>query len=205
MRKLISGMFITLDGVVEAPQKWNPPYYNEEMTDVVQAQLAASDTHLYGRRSYEMFRSVFTGPAAGRIAHSPIMNETPKALVSTTITDPDWGPTTLITSDVAAEIQRLKEQPGKNINVEASGTLVGFLLEQGLLDELHLLIHPIVVGAGKRLFQERSHHLPLRLLESKAFTTGVVYLRLAPGETQASPTSVRIDARNRSVGCSASV
>lgn len=191
---------MTLDGVVETPHQWNPPYYNEEMTAVVQAQLAAGDTHLYGRRSYEMFRSVFTGPAAGRIPHAPIMNETPKFLVSTTITDPDWGPTTLITGDVAAEIQRLKEQPGKNINVEASATLVRFLLEEGLLDELHLLVHPIVVGTGKRLFAEGSHHVPLRVLESKTLTTGVVYLRLAPTETPATPSGDKTDARNRSVG-----
>ena len=91
MRSSIPGMFITLDGVVEAPHKWNPPYYNQEMTDVVQAQLAASDTHLYGRRSYEMFRSVFTGLGAERIPHAPIMNETAKVLVSSTITDPRLG------------------------------------------------------------------------------------------------------------------
>ena len=192
-------MFITLDGVVEAPHKWNPPYYNQEMTDVVQAQLAASDTHLYGRHSYEMFRSVFTGPAAGRIAHAPTMNETPKVLVSTTITDPDWGPTVLIADDVAAAIQRLKNQPGKNINVGASGTLVRYLLEEGLLDELHLLVHPILVGTGRRLFDEGSHHVPLRLLESKTFTTGVIYLRLVPTGSQASPGDARNDAQNRSV------
>ena len=197
-------MFITLDGVIEAPHKWNPPYYNDEMTDVVQAQLAPSDTHLYGRRSYELFRSVFTGPAAGRIAHAPIMSETPKVLVSNTITDPDWGPTALITGDVAAKVHRLKEQPGKNINVEASGTLVRFLLEESLLDELHLLVHPIVVGTGKRLFNEGSQRLPLRLLESKTFTTGVVYLRLAPDRSHASPTALGIDGRSRAVGCSAS-
>ena len=199
MRKLISGMFITLDGVVETPHKWNPPYYNQEMTDVVQAQLAASDTHLYGRRSYEMFRSVFTGPAAGRIPHAPIMNETPKVLVSSRLTDPDWGPTTLITGDVAAEIRSLKEQPGKNINVEASGTLVRFLLEEGLLDELHLLVHPIVVGTGKRLFEDGGRHASLRLLESKTFTTGVTYLRLAPSGTQASPAGVGTVVRDGSV------
>jgi dihydrofolate reductase len=179
MRKLISSLFTTLDGVVENPHGWNPPYYNQEMSDTVLAQLAASDTHLYGRRSYEMFRSVFTGPAAERIPHAPIINQTPKVLVSSTIDGSDWGPTTVISRDIATQIRHLKQQPGKNINVEASGSLVQFLLTEGLLDELHLLVHPIVVGTGKRLFEGGAAQVPLRLLESKTFTTGVVSLRLA--------------------------
>lgn len=179
MRKIVAGMFITLDGVVEAPEKWNPPYYNQEMTGAVQAQLAASDTHLYGRRSYELFRSVFTGPAADKIPHAPMMNNIPKIVVSTTLKNPDWGPTTLISSDMAAELTKLKQQPGKNINVGASGTLVRFLLQEGLLDELHLHVHPIVVGTGKHLFGEGSSQVPLQLLESKSFTNGVVSLRYA--------------------------
>jgi dihydrofolate reductase len=184
-------MFITLDGVVESPHSWNPPYYNQEMTDTVQAQLADSDTHLYGRRSYEMFRSVFTGPAAERIAHAPIMTGTPKVLVSTTATDPDWGPTTLITGDIAAEVRELKQQPGKNINVQASGTLVRFLLRADLLDELNLLVHPVVVGTGKRLFEHGTPQVHLRLLEAKAFATGVVLLRLAPTAANASSETER--------------
>jgi dihydrofolate reductase len=197
MRKLISGIFITLDGVVEAPHAWNPPYYNDEMTDVVQALLAASDTHLYGRRSYEMFHSVFTGAAANRIAHAPTMNETPKVLVSSTITAPDWGPTTLITGDVAAKIHALKQQPGKNINVQASGTLVRFLLENGLLDELHLLVHPVVVGTGTHLFEDGNHPVPLQLLDSMPFATGVIYERLAPVEPPASTTAAARDRRDQ--------
>jgi hypothetical protein len=84
MRKIISGMFITLDGVVEAPQKWNPPYYDGEMTQAVMGQIAAAGTHLYGRRSYDLFRSVFTGPAAARIPHAQMMTSAPKVVVSAT-------------------------------------------------------------------------------------------------------------------------
>ena len=180
MRKIVAGMFITLDGVVEAPEKWNPPFYNQEMTEAVQGQLATSDTHLYGRRSYELFRSVFTGPAAKQIPHSPLMNDAPKVVVSTTLTDADWGPTELISSDVGTRLGELKQQPGKDINVGASGTLVRFLLEEGLLDELRLLVHPIVVGAGRHLFEEGNKHVGLKLLDSTTFTTGVVSLRYAP-------------------------
>ena len=180
MRKIIAGMFITLDGVIEAPEKWNPPYYNHEITDAVQSQIAASDLHLYGRRSYELFRSVFTGPAGERIPHAPIMNHAPKVVVSTTLENPEWGPTTVISDNVAEQLTQLKHQSGKNINVGASGTLVRFLLTEGLLDELRLMIHPVVVGTGRHLFAEGHQQVPLQLVESTTFSTGVVSARYQP-------------------------
>jgi dihydrofolate reductase len=177
MRKIISGLFITLDGVIDAPQRWNPPYYDDEMTQAVQAQLAGADTHLYGRRSYELFRAVFTGPNAP--PHGGMMTSAPKVLVSTTLTDPDWGPTTVISGDVTAELTKLKQQPGKNINVGASGTLVRYLLAEGLLDELNLLVHPVVVGTGKHLFEGGNAQVPLTLAEARPHSNGVVALRYA--------------------------
>jgi dihydrofolate reductase len=154
MRKIIAGMFITLDGVVEAPEKWNPPYYDDELNQAVMPQLAAADTHLYGRRSYQLFRSVFTGPTAP--PHAGMMTSTPKIVISATLKDPDWGPTTVISSNITTALTELKQQPGQDITVGASATLVRFLLAEHLLDELMLLVHPVVVGTGKRLFQESS-------------------------------------------------
>ncbi|SRR5712691_12789658 len=90
MRKILAGLFITLDGVVEAPEKWNPPYYDDEMTQAVMPQIAGAGAHLYGRRSYELFRGVFTGPAAP--PHAGLMTSTPKIVVSATLERPDWGP-----------------------------------------------------------------------------------------------------------------
>ena len=87
MRKIIAGMFITLDGVVEAPEKWNPPYYDDELNQAVMPRMASAGAHLYGQRSYELFRRVFTGPAAP--PHAPLMTNTPKFLVSTTMDNPD--------------------------------------------------------------------------------------------------------------------
>jgi dihydrofolate reductase len=109
-----------------------------------------------------------------------MMNDTPKIVVSTTLKVPDWGQTTLIRSDVAAELGKLKREPGKDISVGASGTLVRFLLQEGLLDELHLHVHPIVVGTGRHLFEEGTRHVPLQLLESRPFTNGVVSQRYVP-------------------------
>ena len=133
MRKIIAAMFITLDGVVEAPEKWNPPYYDDELNQAVMPRIASAGAHLYGRRSYELFRSVFTGQAAP--PHAPLMTNTPKIVVSSTLDNPDWGPTTVINGDVGPALARLKEQPGRDITVGASGTLVRFLLRERLLDE----------------------------------------------------------------------
>jgi dihydrofolate reductase len=177
MRKITAGLFMTLDGVVEAPEKWNPPYYDDEMSQAVMPQLTAAGTHLYGRRSYELFRSVFTGPAAP--PHAEMMTSMPKVVVSTTLDRPDWGPTTVISSDITAALTKLRQQPGQDISVGASGTLVQFLLQEGLLDELSLLVHPVVVGTGQHLFEGGAGKVPLKLLESRPHSNGVVALRYA--------------------------
>ncbi|MCW2894854.1 MAG: deaminase-reductase protein [Actinomycetia bacterium] len=178
MRKIIAGMFITLDGVVEAPEKWNPPYYDDELSQAVMPQLAAGGTHLYGRRSYELFRAVFTGPGAP--PHAELMNRAAKVVISTTLRDASWGPTTVISGDVATALAELKRQPGKDITVGASGTLVRFLLAERLLDELSLFVHPVLAGAGARLFAGQGGQVPLTLLESRRHRNGIVALRYAP-------------------------
>jgi len=179
VRKIVAGLFITLDGVIEAPEKWNPPYYDDELSRAVMPLIEDAGTHLYGRRSYELFRAVFTSRAAP--PHAALMTAAPKVVVSTTLLDPGWGPTTLISGDVTAELTRLKQRPGKDIAVGASGTLVRFLLQAGLLDELTLLVHPVVVGAGRRLFEGGGDPVPLTLLDSRRHGNGVVALRYAPG------------------------
>jgi dihydrofolate reductase len=178
VRKIIAGLFVTLDGVVEAPETWNPPYYDDELGQAVTPLLADAGTHLYGRRSYELFRSVFTGASAP--PHATMMTSTPKVVVSTTLSDADWGPATVISGDVTAALAELKAQPGKDITVGASGTLVRFLLAEHLLDELVLLVHPVVAGTGQRLFEGSSQTTPMTLLESRAHRNGVVLLRYAP-------------------------
>jgi dihydrofolate reductase len=174
MRKIIAGMFITLDGVVEAPEKWNPPYYDDELNQAVMALIASADAHLYGRRSYELFRGVFTGPAAP--PHAPLMTNAHKIVVSSTLDNADWGPTTVISGDVSPALARLKGQPGGDITVGASGTLVRFLLRERLLDELHLLVHPVIAGSGARLFEGYRERLPLTLAHCHAHGNGVVAL-----------------------------
>jgi dihydrofolate reductase len=112
------------------------------------------------------------------------MNGVRKYVVSTTLEEPlEWNNSTLIGDHVAEEITRLKEQPGKDISISGSPTLVRSLLEDGLLDELRLMVHPIVVGSGKRLFEEGGDQQALDLVDSKTFSTGVLYLSYQPAQS----------------------
>jgi len=180
MRKIVAGLFISLDGVVESPDKWHFPYFNDEMGAAVGAQMAAADTMLLGRRTYQEFASYWPHQASD-VPPADYMNNTPKLVVSTTLKAPlEWQNSTLISGNVAQELTRLKQQPGKNIATTGSATLVRSLLRDNLLDELNLLVHPIVVGSGKRLFDDGIGQVPLKLVDSKTFSTGVLSLIYEP-------------------------
>jgi dihydrofolate reductase len=181
MRKIIAGEFISLDGVVEAPNEWHFPYFNDEMGESVGSEMNRADAMLLGRRTYEEFAAVWPSRPSDEPG-ADFMNDTAKFVVSTTLKSVEWQNSTLLTGDFVEEITRLKQQPGKDINVVGSPTLVRSLLREGLLDELHLLVHPIVVGKGKRLFEGQIGQVPLKLVESQTFSTGVLALNYAPAE-----------------------
>jgi len=176
MRKLQSGLFVSLDGVVEAPEKWTFPYFSDEVGQVVGDSMQSADTMLLGRRTYEEFAAYWSDKTAEDDPFADYINDTPKYVVSTTLTSVDWRNATLIEGDVAAGITKLKEQTGKNIGMTGSATLVRWLLREGLLDELWLLLYPIVVGGGKHLFEDWAGEMPLELADSKTFGNGVVSL-----------------------------
>ena len=173
MRKIVAGLFMSLDGVVEAPEKWTGPYFNDEIGQEIGSVLAGGDTMLMGRNTYQTFAASFAGQSGGMADQ---MNHTPKLVVSTTLDAAEWQNSTLIKGNVADELGRLKRQPGKNINISGSATLVGWLLRQGLLDELSLLLFPVVVGHGKRLFGDDGSQAPLTLARCEAFGSGVAHL-----------------------------
>jgi dihydrofolate reductase len=173
MRKISSAFFISLDGVVESPDKWHFPYFNDEMGAAIGAAMADSDAMLLGRVNYQDWASYWPNSDD---EFAGFLNNIPKYVVSTTLDEATWNNSTLIKDDVAAEITRLKQQPGKKISMSGSGTLVRWLLEHDLLDELHLMLHPIVVGTGKRLFADGGAQKALKLVSSTTFSTGVVYL-----------------------------
>jgi dihydrofolate reductase len=178
MRKIVAGLFITLDGVMESPDKWQFPYFNEELGQAVTSQMDATDAMLLGRKTYEEFASFWpTAPADDPFTAR--MNNTPKFVVSTTLDAVEWQNSTLIKSNVVEELTRLKQQPGKNIGMTGSATLVRSLLRDNLLDELLLLVHPVVVGSGKRLF-EGNYQFALKLVDAQTFSTGVLSLTYQP-------------------------
>jgi dihydrofolate reductase len=177
MRKIVAGLFISLDGVVEDANEWTGPWFSPEVGQAIGSMVAAQDAMLLGRVTYDEFAAHWpqqTGDMAD------MMNGTAKYVVSGTLGSADWQNTTLIPRDRAAEqIAELKRQPGKNIGMTGSATLVGWLLREGLLDELHLLVFPVVLGGGKRLFAEPGDRLPLKLVDSAIFETGVLNLTYA--------------------------
>jgi dihydrofolate reductase len=177
MRKIAAGLFTSLDGVVESPEKWTGPYFNDQVGQAVGTLMAANDALLLGRVTYEGFAAAFGGQSGGMADR---MNGTPKFVVSSTLTSADWQNSTLISGDVAAEISKLKQQPGQDIGMSGSATLVGWLLRHGLLDRLDLLVFPLVVGNGKRLLSESDGQVPLTLTSSETFSTGVVHLSYEP-------------------------
>ena len=180
MRKIVAGLFVTLDGVVESPEKWQSPYFNEDMGAEIATQMGAADTLLLGRRTYQEFAAFW--PQQGDAGPARFMNNTPKLVVSTTLDSVAWNSSTLITGDVAGELARLKAQPGHNILVAGSPSLVGWLLRHNLLDEFGLMVCPVLVGSGARLFDNDgdARQVPLTLEASRTLGTGVVNLTYRP-------------------------
>jgi dihydrofolate reductase len=179
MRKVIAALFISLDGVTESPDKWQFDHFDDEMMAAMTSQLDAQDAVLLGRVTYQEWASYW--PTSTDEPFASYINNAPKYVVSTTLEEPlEWQNSTLIKGNVAEEIDKLKQQPGKNIGVAGSSTLVESLLQDDLLDELTLMVHPVVAGAGKRLFEDGRALKRLKLVDSKTTSTGVSILTYQP-------------------------
>jgi dihydrofolate reductase len=185
MRKVIAWELVALDGVMESPEKWSFQFHNDEMAEANAAGMAAADAMLLGRVTYQEFASYWPYQNSADQPFTDYLNNTPKYVVSTTLEEPlEWQNSTLIKDNVEEEIARLKRQPGKNIGIVGSGTLVRSLLRDDLLDELQLMVHPVVVGSGKRLFEEGGDQKALKLVDSKTFSTGVLSLTYQPDRNE---------------------
>ena len=180
MRRVVAVELLSVDGVMESPEEWAFSYSNEEMEEANAAGMAASDAMLLGRVTYEGLAAFWPNQPGG----TPVVdyiNSVPKYVVSGTLEEPlGWNNSTLIEGDVAESIAELKRQPGKDITIIGSGVLVRSLLRDGLLDELRLMVHPIVLGGGRRLFEAGDDRKALELVDSKTFGTGVLYLTYRP-------------------------
>jgi dihydrofolate reductase len=178
MRRIVAGLFISLDGVTESPQDWNLQYFSDEMGEAIGASMARTDTLLLGRNTFDEFAAYWPDKAGEDDPFAEFINNTPKVVVSTTLGDVDWQPTTVV-RDLDA-VRTLKMQLGKDIGITGSVTLVRSLLQASVLDELSLMIHPIVLGSGKRLFDDVTAQVPLDLLKSETFKTGVISATYGP-------------------------
>jgi dihydrofolate reductase len=183
MRKITAGLFISLDGVVEAPNEWHFPYFNEEMGAAVTATLGAADTILFGRTTYDSFagawpeREAAGGEDAGM---ARALGDARKIVVSNQKLEFTWRNSEQLEGDLVEVVAALKNEPGGNIGLSGSVSVVRQLLAAGLLDELQLLVHPIALRNGMRLFDEGASPLPLRLISSETFETGVLNLVYGP-------------------------
>lgn len=179
MGSIKSTLFISLDGVIESPEVWHMSYFDDEMGAVVGELMGEAEATLLGRRTYDEFAGYWP-EADPTDPMTDVMNGARKYVVSNTLTDPAWENTTVIPgANAAAELTELKTTT--NLSTTGSASLVQWLLEQGLVDELHLLLHPVVVGNGKKLFAD-GDTVPLTLASSTAFGTGVLHLVYSPGQ-----------------------
>lgn len=176
MRKLVESTFVTLDGVIGAPQEWGPPYWDEEHAAYARRLLFAADALLLGRVTYEGFAEAW--PARTGDDYSDRINGMPKYVASRTLTEATWN-ATIIKGDVAEEVERLKQEPGESILKFGTGEVDRALLAHGLIDELHLWVFPVLVGAGQHLIDgiETTH---LQLVGVTTFESGIVVLAYAP-------------------------
>ena len=179
MRKVVANLLISLDGVVESPEEWHFPYLSDEMQESIATQIAETDLMLFGRNTYNIFADSW-GTWGSEVPFADDINATHKIVLSNTLTHARWRNSTLIDGELAPAVEDLQAQGGKNIAVSGSVTLVQSLLNLELLDELNLLVHPLVLGAGRRLFPEGCRRIPFRTTRSRALRTGVLDLKLEP-------------------------
>jgi dihydrofolate reductase len=186
MRRVVAVELVSVDGVFESPEEWAFSYSNDEMEEANASGMAASDALLMGRVTYEGMAAFWPNQPGGTPMVDYI-NGVRKFVVSGTLEEPlGWSNSTLIRGNFAEGISALKRQPGKDITVLGSGALVRSLLRDGLLDELRLMVHPLILSAGKRLFEDEEDTKALELVDSDTFGTGVVYLAYRPVGEQGS-------------------
>ena len=176
MGNIIVSEFITLDGVIEGPE-WSMPFFNEEIAKFKMDDLVESDALLMGRVTYEIHAAAW--PSATD-EFADWMNNVPKYVVSSTLQHVEWNNSRLIKGNIPEAIKKLKREISRNILIDGGSDLVNLLMQHNLIDEYRLLVYPMVLGKGKRLFREDSPQRQLRLREARALSGGVVAIVYQP-------------------------
>jgi dihydrofolate reductase len=180
MGKIAVHEFITLDGVVEAPA-WTMDYpFDPRMGDAIAGIMGSSEALLLGRRTYEEFAPAWSSRTAEEDPGAPFMNESPKYVVTATLESAEWSNSTILGPYSAEAIRSLKERIDGDLYVSGSATLVRAMLADGLVDELHLFVYPLTLGAGKRLITEDGPAAKFNLGGTDAYDSGVVHLAYRP-------------------------
>src|SRR6266496_879651 len=190
MRRVVAAEYLSVDGRMEMedPERkeqevggWTAPYWNDELQTMQYDQLFASDALLLGRVTYTSFAAVWP-TVTDEEGFADRMNSLPKYVASRTLKEPlEWN-ATLLTGDTVEEVQKLKQDTGRDLLIYGSGELVKTLVRHDLVDEYRLMIHPIILGRGKRLFEEDSDRAGLRITDSQTTEKGVVTLVYQPAE-----------------------
>lgn len=182
MRRVVVTEFLTIDGVMEAPERWMPPYWSDEINAYKLDELCSHEAQLLGRATYETFAAAWP-QRSDPDGFADRMNRMAKYVVSSTLTNPQWNNSSVIDGDLVKAIMKLKEAPGKDILVAGSASLVNFLLQNSLADEYRLMIFPVIAGRGKRLFSDENDASSLDLKETATFPHGVSVLTYVPAVT----------------------
>lgn len=183
MKKISAGLFTSVDGVVGEPQNWHFPYFCEELGAAVSEQLGTADTILFGRVTYDSFAGAWparetAGEADAEMAKA--IGDARKIVVSRSELEFDWRNSEQLHGDVIEGVRALKEEGEGVIGISGSVGLLRQLLDAGLVDELHLYVHPVAVRKGQRLFEDAQTPLPLTLLSCTAFKSGTIHLVYGP-------------------------
>lgn len=173
MRKIVAGLFMSLDGVIDSPENSPKKWGNAEIMERIAEGVAKADAVLLGPQTYQ-FLAQFWQHQSSDVPMAKFLNHSHKYVVSQSLDTLDWQPATLLRGNFVDEITKLKQQPGQNIQVPGSPTLVRSLLREGLLDELNLNICPVVAGSGTRLFDGIEEPMNLKLIDSKGYSNGVL-------------------------------
>lgn len=181
MRLIVWSEYISIDGVVEEPGEWSIPYFSDDLAQYKSEELNDSDALLFGRSTYEEFAAAWPEMEEIEGEFAARMNTLPKYVASTTLEHAKWNNSTIIRENIPEQIAKLKRTPGENILIGGSGALAKSLIAHNLVDEIRMLVHPIALGRGKRLFEGANESIGLKLVATRAFESGVVALTYQGG------------------------
>ena len=182
--RLVVTEYLSLDGVFEEPGNWSNPWFNDEAGQFKWAELQAADALLLGRRTYESFAAAWPKMQEATGEFGVRMNTMPKYVVSSTLVKADWPGSILIKANLVKEITQLKQRPGKDLLLSGSGQLFNAMMEARLIDPYRIMLFPVVLGKGKRLFADGANQMNLGAPETRTFASGIVILEYRPKESK---------------------